>query len=552
MDASCFVERPVRRFLQVLLAILCSTNAAFAAAPLPSLLAPPSGTLFIVGGGVIGDDVMGAFVKLGGGDEGRLVIITTANYRAETAPEEIVTMWRDRTKAELTLLHARSADEANSEAFVAPIRKATAVWLMSGKQNRLTERYLGTNLLRELHAFHHRGGVIGGSSAGAAVMSDVMLCGGTMEEPGIFEGFGFLKGAIVDQHYLARKREPRLRVALDRHPGRVGFGIDEGTALVVRGRELSVIGPSTVSVVLPEGDGRPVRTTMLKHGDREDLTALHRAALARADQPFPPSTLERPKVGHGSLLIVGGGKLPIDIQKRFIALAGGPKSKIVVLQTDEDRDARDYQWLKKAGATNFEVVNPPTRAEADSPGLVAKIRNAAGVWFGGGRQWRFVDSFEGTACYRAFHDVLNQGGVIGGSSAGATIQGEYLVRGSPLDNTTMMAEGYERGFGFLPGTAIDQHFTQRNRKTDMELLKQTYPQLLGLGIDEATAVVVRGSRLEVCGEGTVSVYPPMEAAAPVRTVSAESTDKAELPIPSVLKTGEAYDLLEFRTLQSAE
>src|SRR5205823_10371724 len=98
------------------------------------------------------------------------------------------------------------------------------------------------------------------------------------------------------------------------------------------------------------------------------------------------------------------------------------------------------------------------------------LREAKGVWFSGGRQWRFVDAYEGTLCEKLFHDVLKRGGAIGGSSAGATIQGAYLCRGNPLGNLDIMAEGYERGFGFLPGTAIDQHFFKRNRLGDMQNL----------------------------------------------------------------------------------
>src|SRR5690606_23155268 len=113
------------------------------------------------------------------------------------------------------------------------------------------------------------------------------------------------------------------------------------------------------------------------------------------------------------------------------------------------------------------------------------LREATGVWFGGGRQWNFVDAYENTRAIELFHAVLRRGGVIGGSSAGATIQGEYLVRGHPLGNTVMMAEGYERGFAFLPGVAIDQHFSQRQRQPDLLSVIQRHPRLLGIGIDEA-------------------------------------------------------------------
>jgi cyanophycinase len=517
-----------------LLSILLLPSSLPAEAPprdCPSCCAETcEGTLFICGGGKLSDELLGEFIRLAGGDEGRLAVITTANWRAETAPHEVLAMWQPRTKAQITLLHARNADEANSSAFLEPLRKATGIWLMSGKQTRLIDAYLGTKLLDELRAAQARGVIIGGTSAGAAVMSDVMIAGGTLAAPGLYQGFALLKDSIIDQHFLARKREPRLLTTLRNYPGRVGFGIDEGTALVVKGRELNVLGDSTVSVYLPESPTRPLRTTVLKAGDREDLIALRRAALARVGESFPADKPVKSQVpGKGSLVIIGGGRTPLEVAKKFVELSGGPQAKFVVVPAASERpqpDESETTWLKKLGAEKVVVFHPKSRAEANSPEFLAQLKDAGGIWFGGGRQWRTVDAFEGTAAVEAFHDVLRRGGAIGGSSAGATIQGEYLVRGSPVINTIMMAEGYERGFGFLPGAAIDQHFTQRKRQPDMELLKRTYPQLLGIGIDEGTAVIVRGTKAEVMGPATVSFYPP--------------GDKDSQP--TVLKAGETYDL----------
>ena len=81
-----------------------------------------------------------------------------------------------------------------------------------------------------------------------------------------------------------------------------------------------------------------------------------------------------------------------------------------------------------------------------------------------------------------------------------------MPRGDPLGNLNIIAEGYERGLGFLTGVAIDQHFAQRNRFADMTSLVKTYPQLLGIGIDESTAIVVRQHVAEVTGKGNVSFY----------------------------------------------
>ena len=126
------------------------------------------------------------------------------------------------------------------------------------------------------------------------------------------------------------------------------------------------------------------------------------------------------------------------------------------------------------------------------------------------------------------HDVLARGGAIAGSSAGATIQAEYMVRGHPLGNRVMMAEGYERGLGFLPGVAIDQHFTQRRRQDDMAAVKRRFPQLLGIGIDESTAVFVTGHIMEVVGANDVSVYD--------RTQSAQAHER------TILRASDRYDL----------
>jgi cyanophycinase len=140
-----------------------------------------------------------------------------------------------------------------------------------------------------------------------------------------------------------------------------------------------------------------------------------------------------------------------------------------------------------------------------------------------------VDAYEGTLTEKRFHDVLARGGAIAGSSAGASIQSEYMPRGHPLGNTVMAAEGYERGFAFLPGCAVDQHFFKRNRTADMTGLMAEYPQYLGIGIDEGTALVVRGSRADVIGASKVAFY--------------DTRRKRADPDYEEVRAGESYDLV---------
>jgi cyanophycinase len=265
-----------------------------------------------------------------------------------------------------------------------------------------------------------------------------------------------------------------------------------------------------VTICLAAGGGRDAREVVLKSGDVSDLTMYRRAAL---DRTLPPSAAEKlvtPDVPHGALLMVGGGRLPAEFVQQFIELAGGPDAPIVVLPTALPEplreDPRLARFLIRAGAKNVKVLKARGPAAVDAPEFLDDLKEARGVWFSGGRQWRFVDAYEGTKAVAAFQEVLRRGGVIGGSSAGATIQGDLLVRGSPLGNAEMLAPGYERGFGFLPGTAVDQHFAQRDRFHDMNGVVAAHPQILGIGLDETTALIVRGHVAEVIGQHQVHFF----------------------------------------------
>jgi cyanophycinase len=513
------------------------------------------GSLVIVGGGSLPDSVRDKFLELAGGKEARIVVIPTASDAADTEDAEVrrrqLAPWDSLGAAEVSLLHTRSPDEANRDEFVAPLKSATAVWFGGGDQSKIAAAYLGTAVERELAALLARGGVIGGTSAGAAIQSRVMIAGGTTE-PKMATGFDLLPGTIIDQHFIARRRQDRLRKALADHPGLVGIGLDEGTALVVQGRSLEVLGESVVSIFLAEGGGREPREMALPPKAQHDLTMLRRAAQDRAANPFPPEELPEPKLAAGSLVIVGGGGMPREVVSRFLELAGGPDAPIVVLPTASGEDPADDQrsgrFLERAGARKVTTLSQRTRSEVESPEFLAALSEAKGVWFGGGRQWRFVDCYGGTKAEAAIYDVLRRGGVIGGSSAGASIQAQYMVRGSVLGNLEPMAEGYERGFNYLPGTAIDQHFSQRGRQRDMTRVVHRHPQLLGIGLDEGTAIIVQGQKADVVGEGKVYFYDrrAMPKEGPMEPPAEGEPDYV------ALAAGETFDLVERKAIPAAD
>jgi len=400
----------------------------------------------------------------------------------------------------------------------------------------------------ELTEVLRRGGVVGASGVVAG------CCGVAWDreiEPSAPPvGWDLLTDALIDIRSQPDHRAERLRTALAAQPHRIAIAIDEPTGVVLRGRRWEVLGDGTVGLALAAAPHRDAAEMDIPAGSMADWVQLRRAARWRGAgiDPGVP-TLGPPKVESGSLVIVGGGGMPQSVVDRFVQLAGGSEARIVVLPTAVSREeafaSRPPRFLTRAGVASVKMLPQSRTSEVADEEFRATLAEATGVWFDGGRQWNFVDAYENTDAVELFHDVLRRGGVIGGSSAGATIQGEYLVRGHPLGNRVMMAEGYERGFGFLPGAAIDQHFTQRGRHPDLLQVVRQHPKLIGIGIDEATALVVSGSRAEVIGKDSAHFIAG-------RLLDA-GPDDGQVPHPPFITvaSGGAIDLLTLEPIAEA-
>lgn len=262
------------------------------------------GKLVICGGGVLPIQLRNRFVELAGGPAAHVVVITTASVYADTDKMEAkLAFWREQRVASLTVLHTRSRKTADEADFARPLREATGVWFVGGNQNWLTETYLGTLTEREIRGVLARSGVVGGTSAGAAIMSPVMIC---RDKPDVQTGpgFGFLPGTVVDQHFLKRNRQGRLLKVLGAYPELVGLGIDEGTGVVVDGDRLSVVGDSQVVVCSPANGDNPESVQSLQPGTETNLgelrtlmahTVLKPMVVASATSaPAPPSESASP------------------------------------------------------------------------------------------------------------------------------------------------------------------------------------------------------------------------------------------------------------------
>jgi len=245
-------------------------------------------------------------------------------------------------------------------------------------------------------------------------------------------------------------------------------------------------------------------------------------AVATPDAHAQGGTAPAPEYGpaKGALYIVGGNMQDSSgLPQKFIELAGGPTKKFVVVPTNggnrnPDGTLRVYdeakvlaEW-KKRGLTNVIMLHTADPKVADTEAFAKPLRDADAVWFDGGRQWNSVDSYMNTGTLTEFWNVLGRGGVIGGSSAGATIQSDYLVRGDTSGPNVMMTEepNHQHGFAFLRHSAIDQHINSRNRWDDLVPVIRKFPEYLGLGLSEDTAIIVRGDTFEVFGRFKVAVH----------------------------------------------
>jgi cyanophycinase len=221
---------------------------------------------------------------------------------------------------------------------------------------------------------------------------------------------------------------------------------------------------------------------------------------------------------NGSLVIVGGNMQDPGIVRRFIDLAGGPEAHLVIVPTAGDADEYDEHWsglrqFREQGARHLAILHTRDRKVADTDAFAKPIATAGGVFFTGGRQWRIMDVYLNTRVQRELQKLLDRGGVIGGTSAGATALGSFLVRGDTKGNELMVGDHVE-GFGFLKQSAIDQHLLRRNRQFDLIEIIEKRPELLGIGIDEDTAIVVEGDRFDVIGRGYVAIHDVHKTVSP--------------------------------------
>lgn len=259
----------------------------------------------------------------------------------------------------------------------------------------------------------------------------------------------------------------------------------------------------------------------------------------------------------GHLLIVGGGPLPPAVLARFVELAGGPgKARIVLFpmaSSDPTAGVELSADFQKMGAQAERIVLD--HATADTAEAAARLDGVTGIWFGGGDQVLLTKALQGTKTETAIHARYRAGAVVGGTSAGAAVMTTPMLTGDENhpggerppakgSNDAYMTIAREnvvtaQGFSLLPGAIVDQHFVRRRRNNRLFSLVLEHPDLVGVGIDESTALEVEpDGTWRVLGASVAVVYDARKAT--ITTASSKTLGASGVRI-DVLPAGSRYD-----------
>lgn len=256
-----------------------------------------------------------------------------------------------------------------------------------------------------------------------------------------------------------------------------------------------------------------------------------------------------------TLLIIGGAEDRVgkaSLLRKFVRLSGGRRSRLVVIPTAssfQDEVVASYtEVFTRLGAPTIDVVNPSSRLEAADPAVAALIDGATGVFMSGGSQLRLSQFIPGTPLGDALHRAHARGCVIAGTSAGASIMSEFMISmGEEGVTPRQRASQISAGLGLVKDVVIDQHFGQRSRYGRLMSVIAPSPSLIGIGIDEDTAILVQDGRtFEVLGSGGVFVVDCRSAVTDAPDARRGAPMLVSGAVVHTLPAGATFDLHEVR------
>ncbi|MCR9245077.1 MAG: cyanophycinase [bacterium] len=470
---------------------------------------PIAGALVLAGSSQVCDGGIDVFLNLAGGVT-RPIVVLAAKAESGASDSWVADRLRARGAVAVEELRIGSADLQNGgdDTALLALLHARGVWLEDAATELLEDR-IGRAMLAGVLA---RGGALGGAGAAAVALVRRPASGAPAFLP---------RSEFVATRDGRANRPDRAPV-----PGVVQWRVPPEAALAVHtGRRVCAYGPGVARVRVAANAGWAARAAEIspystfdpqeRPGYAVDFVAWCREARQRLGPVFPPAEPAPPRLQKGALVLHGGRGVDDSTFERFLAAAGGAAARIVCIpsagsaEPGQQPSSYSYRRLRSLGCKTVTVLHAsdPEAIERDERQL-ATLRAATGVWIDGGRTYRVMDSYEHTSVPGLLADVLDRGGIVGGSSAGCQVLGQLLVRGNPRTNRELMHPAYTRALGLLPGVVLDAHFLQRDRGPEFEKLVARYPQFLGIGVDEKTALWVEGDTGTVIGANAVTFYVP--------------------------------------------
>jgi len=489
---------------------------------------------------------------------------TLEAYEERLSRPEVYGRWRELCRgngAHFQFLYWDCPEDPDRSRFFSALEEATGIWIPAGDQEWVIRRFAGDPLkptrfqlaLRNLVA---RGGVVGASGGGMGSLSETVIAGNvTGAEAGwtrarLAFGLGLFQGTLLDQNFNtwsgrverltdALRNGPQLdRVARQAGVQRrtIGLGVDRQTVAIVRGSTIRAIGEGNVHLFVQSNGGRTLAWHRLAAGDKPlalttasvDQHAVSRLAKAIGDgNPFgaPP--------GSGAVVLHGGGSTA-EMYDLIPRLTGKVRPTIVHCPSASDSYRRmsneelmvsDLARVWKTGAVgSLRFINADEPSRAQQSEFCGLLDAADALWIMGGDQGNltalYVNPVQPTLFQKKVRSIVERGGVVGGSSAGCAALSDVMIVGTVAGDGRGPARAeLSRGLGVLSNVVAEQHFDARRGRIERfaELLRNKQQlanvspgcdpgQMVGLAVEESTALVVRGNRLSVAGKNKAHIF----------------------------------------------
>ena len=334
-----------------------------------------------------------------------------------------------------------------------------------------------------------------GKLGGALYMSGDLV--GPLED-GVVAGDS-LRFRVMNYSFRGRRENDRIQLSLA-----IAHGATHQISFQYAGGDTSSPAPSAAA---------SARNDISWEQVPDSVFAVHRMA-SNAGSGMAPAALQ------GTLFLVGGGPTQADLDTEFVRLAGGPAARIVVIPTasvehGDDSMLQPESWARSLGVAHVTVLHADSRAVANSDAFVKPLREATGVWLSGGEAERVLAAYLGTRTETELFAVLARGGVIGGTSAGALVWGSETqifrpsADGSPFQmgnaDALLVGDPHAVGFGALRNVVVVPHFSEFKMQPSFEKTLAAHPDVLAIGIDEATAFEIHANIGTVFGRGNVRI-----------------------------------------------